>query len=611
MKVKANLFRILGVLAVVLVALFGVELRTAETQTTPSYYKVQDLGRLPGSDFGLPNSVPHGINDFGHVVGIASYRICPWGSYTCGWSVHAFLYKDGQMIDLNTLAGSDADPYTDSSASDINDLGQVVGYSQTVCCSWLYPVEQHAFLYENGQMKDLGTLGGTNSQATAINNSGQVVGDSDTASGQRHAFLYENGQMKDLNSLIPQDSGWTLQNASGINTAGQIVGGGLINGQSHGFLYENGQVKDLGTLGGSNSSASDINDSGQVVGYSYTANGKQRAFLWADDGDPNTADMISLGTLGVSESESVAWDINNIGQVVGWSYGTAFLYQNGQMIELETQLHPENNANIWNLGTASGINNKGQIVTEGPNYYDGCKSEWDRALLLSPTSDIPPPGSQAPPAPTITSPQNNSHDSDGSFSVSGSAEAGSTVELFDGTTSKGTIKADCSSGAWSIALSGLSEGAHTYTAKATDTKGNTSSASNSVTVTVGTVPVDITAPKVDSVFPKEDATGVDRTTNLTATFSEEMMASSIDGTTFKLFKKGSTTKISAKVSYPDPTNRTATLNPFDPTTTSLARGTTYKAVVTTGAKDLAGNQLDQDPTLDGLQQKTWFFTTTK
>jgi hypothetical protein len=77
------------------------------------------------------------------------------------------------------------------------------------------------------------------------------------------------------------------------------------------------------------------------------------------------------------------------------------------------------------------------------------------------------------------------------------------------------------------------------------------------------------------------------------------LASSINGTTFKLFKKGSTTKITATVSY-DPTTRTATLNPFGSTTTSLARGTTYKAVVTTGAKDVAGNPL--------AQQYRWFFT---
>jgi hypothetical protein len=89
-----------------------------------------------------------------------------------------------------------------------------------------------------------------------------------------------------------------------------------------------------------------------------------------------------------------------------------------------------------------------------------------------------------------------------------------------------------------------------------------------------------------------------------------MMASSINTNTFKLYKKGSTTKISATVSY-DPTTRTAKLNPFGSTTTRLARGTTYKAVVTTGAKDLAGNSLDQDQDpSNGLQQKKWLFTTT-
>ena len=118
-----------------------------------------------------------------------------------------------------------------------------------------------------------------------------------------------------------------------------------------------------------------------------------------------------------------------------------------------------------------------------------------------------------------------------------------------------------------------------------------------------------TAPTVTGTVPAADAKTVGRTTNVTATFSEDMMTSSINGTTFKLTKKGSTTKISATVSY-DPTTRTATLNPFGSTTTRLARGTTYKAVVTTGAKDLAGNSLDQDQSLASLQQKTWFFTTT-
>ena len=74
---------------------------------------------------------------------------------------------------------------------------------------------------------------------------------------------------------------------------------------------------------------------------------------------------------------------------------------------------------------------------------------------------------------------------------------------------------------------------------------------------------------------------------------------------FKLFKKeGSNTKeLSARVSYNAATNK-ATLDP----TTSLRSGVTYKAVVTTGAKDVAGNQLDQNPTKAGLQQKVWTFT---
>ena len=202
---------------------------------------------------------------------------------------------------------------------------------------------------------------------------------------------------------------------------------------------------------------------------------------------------------------------------------------------------------------------------------------------------------------TITSPGNNSYDTDGSFSVSGNAPAGSTVELFEGTTSRGTTKADSSSGAWSIALSGLSEGAHTYTARATDAAGNTSSASNSVSVTV-----DKSAPKVDSVVPQEDATRVARGVDVTATFSEGMQAASVKSS-FKLYKKGTTTALTASVSY-DAESRKATLNPFGTSTTLLTKGVTYKAVVSTGAKDLAGNSLDQDESLSGSQQKVWFFT---
>ena len=114
---------------------------------------------------------------------------------------------------------------------------------------------------------------------------------------------------------------------------------------------------------------------------------------------------------------------------------------------------------------------------------------------------------------------------------------------------------------------------------------------------------DSTPPRVRSTSPAANATGVAPTANVTATFSEDMMTSSINATTFKLFKQGSTTKIAAAVSYEASTD-TATLAP----TNSLEGGVTYKAVVTTGAKDVAGNPLDQNPTVTGLQQKAWYFT---
>jgi hypothetical protein len=116
----------------------------------------------------------------------------------------------------------------------------------------------------------------------------------------------------------------------------------------------------------------------------------------------------------------------------------------------------------------------------------------------------------------------------------------------------------------------------------------------------GTTPPDTKPPTVIDTFPSADAIGVDPTTNVTATFSEGMDPSSINGQTFKLFRKGSTTKIAAQVSYPDPNSPpyTAKLDPKD----SLQSGRTYKAVVTTGAKD-------DDPAGDHLaQQYKWFFT---
>jgi probable HAF family extracellular repeat protein len=115
----------------------------------------------------------------------------------------------------------------------------------------------HAFLYSNGQMIDLGTFGGKYSSGAGVNNAGDVTGAADTPTDASHAFLYSNGQLIDLGTLGGRSSG-----GSDINQAGEIVGSSeTVAGPRHAFLYSNGQMIDLGTLGGAyiNSAAGAIN----------------------------------------------------------------------------------------------------------------------------------------------------------------------------------------------------------------------------------------------------------------------------------------------------------------------------------------------------------------
>jgi Tol biopolymer transport system component len=115
-------------------------------------------------------------------------------------------------------------------------------------------------------------------------------------------------------------------------------------------------------------------------------------------------------------------------------------------------------------------------------------------------------------------------------------------------------------------------------------------------------PPDTTSPSVTSTSPKANATEVAPTANVRATFSEDMDSKTIDDTTFTLFEKGTTTQIAATVSYNENTD-TAKLDPNE----NLSRGVAYKAVVTTWARDVAGNRLDQDSTTRAFQQMRWFF----
>ena len=127
----------------------------------------------------------------------------------------------------------------------------------------LWPVAADA---QTWVVTDIGaTAGVMTSRAYAVSDTGQVVGSYTTAGGQPHAFSWtRSGEFVDLGTL-----GGTHSEAHGVNNAGQVVGWSYIAGNtaSHAFLWSPSTgMLDLGTLGGPFSQAYDINNAGQIVG---------------------------------------------------------------------------------------------------------------------------------------------------------------------------------------------------------------------------------------------------------------------------------------------------------------------------------------------------------
>jgi probable HAF family extracellular repeat protein len=133
-------------------------------------------------------------------------------------------------------------------------------------------------------MTDLGSLGGTTSQAEALSADGSVVvGRARNASNQWRAFRWTSaGGMTDLGSL----GGTYSSQAEDVSADGSVVVGyaTLASGQGRAFRWTQAEgMTDLGTLGGTYSSASGVSDDGSViVGTAYNASNQARAFLYAN-----------------------------------------------------------------------------------------------------------------------------------------------------------------------------------------------------------------------------------------------------------------------------------------------------------------------------------------
>ena len=262
-------------------------------------------GELTPLDAPGPRAHGTGINRFGHVAGYYQRE---------DGVEHAFLHDGNTFRDLGSLAGDSGYSY----AFGISDAGQVVGLTDVINPNDPLDPGPHAFLYQRGRMRDLGTLGGSFSGATAINSSGQIVGYSAIAGEfgpfehvPTHAFLYSKGRMTDL-GVLP---GFVDSEAFGINSRGWVVGNSEhADGVSHAFLWRNGVMTDLGTLEGGQSFATGINAAGVVVGDSLVAHGEHHAIVYRDGELTDLNELIDPDSGWTLQSAAA---INDSGQITG------------------------------------------------------------------------------------------------------------------------------------------------------------------------------------------------------------------------------------------------------------------------------------------------------
>jgi probable HAF family extracellular repeat protein len=237
------------------------------------YAKDGGIKALGALDSGV-SSEAFGINNSGQAVG---------DSQNATDDHRPVLFDNSGAKDLNVSVAQNSNAFRTAYA--INDAGQVAGRTDA---------DQgaiHAFLLAsaNGEVKDIGTLGGTNSEALAINKSGEVVGDAETSNGTPHAFIYRKGSTRDLGTVAGFD---TASFARSINDQGEVVGDSESADQKRAFVYSNGQMSELDKLASNLADsgfasldvAYGINNRGWIAGYGTTTDGRTIAFLAVPDG---------------------------------------------------------------------------------------------------------------------------------------------------------------------------------------------------------------------------------------------------------------------------------------------------------------------------------------
>lgn len=277
-----------------------------------------------------------GMNNRGEVVGT---RHAPDGQF-------AFVWRDGQFVDLRSRINPAANTIE---GTGINDRSQIVGFYVDPNTSVF-----HGFLLDRRQVIDV--QGPPTAEAVflgSINDREQVFGSFYDAEFNEGWFINDEGSVQVLDpSFNPTD----------INVSGALSGIQFLGAERRAAIWEDGVITPIAP---SPSSASDINDRGQVVG-SLTDSGV-RPFVW-ERGD------LSLLPLLANQTRSAAGEINNSGRIVGQTeFGqpgstvrVATVWDNGQVADLNTLIHPDDPLRAFvTLETADMINDRGEIVAVG------------------------------------------------------------------------------------------------------------------------------------------------------------------------------------------------------------------------------------------------------
>jgi probable HAF family extracellular repeat protein len=283
---------------------------------------------------GFQYSVSTGIVNIGPNY---AYAINASGQISLGYS--PARYSSGTVTPLPCV--SPPSPYQSSPPAGYAGLG-IDSSGDIVGEVFAPPNSSQPFFSDGTTTVVLGSLGGNRAGATAINDLGDIVGYSQTAStpsgdiwNPGHAFIYKSTDgILDLNSVLPRFSPWELRSAAGINGAGQVVGFGQFIDPTtlvpaiRAFRYTDGNVLNLGTFpNGGISQAFGVNSAGEVVGEAYldaSGAGNFEAAVYIDGfGMLNLNDMIPAADA-QNWTLRVATAINDTGLIVGYGYNSQF-----------------------------------------------------------------------------------------------------------------------------------------------------------------------------------------------------------------------------------------------------------------------------------------------